>query len=161
RDPFSSDIAYANADPIFVELNYVEVVATDFTRRLPGAGDLNSGGLRQCAGQQHLLNLARSLEFLFLLLQRDGPFRDGLLQQLVAFFQPSLDFFHTEPDAGGDEHDHDGEITDFGEEKRERLAVNLGQLQEQNRAHGANHTEYDLDREKCDPVPWERARHIQ
>ena len=116
RDSFSSDIAYANADAIFVELNHVEVVATDFTRRLPRAGDLNSGGLRQRAGQQHLLNLARPLEFLFLLLQRDGPFLDGLLQQLVAFFQLSLDFFQTEPEAGGDQHDDDAEITDFAPE---------------------------------------------
>src|SRR5271168_410870 len=89
RDPFSCDIADANADAIFVELNDVEVVAPDLARWLPRAGDLDSSGLRQSARQQQLLDLARPLEFLFLLLQRDGPFLDGLLQHLVAFFQLS------------------------------------------------------------------------
>src|SRR5580658_10437925 len=140
-DSFSGDIAHANAEAIFAQLNRVEVVATDFPRRLPGSGDLNSGKLRQRAGQQHLLNLARSLEFFLLLLERDGPFLDSLLQLLITFSQLSLEFFHTKQDNVTDHLDDDDEITDPGEEKRERLAINFGQLQEENRAHGANHPE--------------------
>jgi hypothetical protein len=160
-DSFSGDIAHANAEAIFVQLNHVEVIAADFTRRLPGCGDLNSGKLRQRAGQQHLLNLARSLEFFLLLLQRDGPFLDSMLQLLIAFSQLSLEFFHCKEDNVGDHRDGDDETTDPREEKRERLAINFGQLQEESRGHGANRPEHELDREKRDPVPRERARHVK
>jgi hypothetical protein len=142
-------------------LNHVEVVATNFAGRLPGSGDLNAGKLRQRAGQQHLLNLARPLEFFLLLLLRDGPFLDSLLQLLIAFFQLSLDFFYTKTDNVGDHRDDDDEITDPGEDRRERLGINFGQLQEENHAHGANHTDHDLDRKECDPIPRKRARHVQ
>src|SRR6516164_859926 len=72
-----------------------------------------------------------------------------------------LQFFYTVQDDVGYHRDHDDEIADPGEEKRERLAINFGQLQEENRTHGANHTKHDLDRQKRDPVPRERARHVQ
>ena len=67
-----------------------------------------------CDLRIHLLNVVVEsrgpLEFLFLLLQRDSLFLDRLGQQLVTFFHLSLDFFQTEPEAGGDQHDDDAEI---------------------------------------------------
>lgn len=134
----SGDIVHANAETIFVQLNHVEVVATDFTRRLPGSGDLNSGKLRQPAGQQHMLNLGASLEFFLLLHLRDGPFLDRLLPLLITFSQLSLEFFPSKHDNVTDHRDDADEITDPGEEKRERLATNVGQLQEENRGPGAD-----------------------
>jgi hypothetical protein len=112
-------------------------------------------------GEQHLLYLACPFEFFFLLLQRNGSFLNGLLQQLVALFQFSLQFFGAETYNVGDDHDDDAEIPDLGEEKRERLGIDFGQLQEEYRAHGADQPESELDREKCDPVPREWPPHVQ
>lgn len=61
-----------------------------------------------------MLNLARPLEFFFLLLQRDVSFLDGLLQQLIALFELPLEFFGTEPNNVGDHYDDDAEITVHG-----------------------------------------------
>ena len=67
----------------------------------------------------------------------------------------------TKQDHAADHRNDDDEITDPGEERRERLAIHIGQLQEQNRGHRANQPEHELDREKHNPVPRKRTRIIE
>jgi hypothetical protein len=87
--------------------NDVEIITPDFACGLPSSRDLHTRKLRQHIRQQHLLNFARPLKFLLLLLQGDRSFLDRLLEKFVSFLQFLMVLVHHEPNCTGDDHYND------------------------------------------------------
>jgi hypothetical protein len=149
------DITDADAEPVRIELNDVEVVAADGSRGLPGAGEFDSRKLRQGLGHQILLDVAGAVEFLLLLLKSGGSFFDSLLQLFVLLLQPILNLTNKVGNRTYRNANYNANRGVLPEYRPERHSHGNHQEQQHSGGQSACQSSEERERKKNNPIPWE------